>query len=64
MKDLLGIYGTWQALKFLFIGPAILALLCVITIPCWLLWSGVQAERPEVVPDTRAGADAKGAETP
>lgn len=43
---------------------ATLALLCVIGIPCWLLWSWVQAEKPAFDPDTPAGAEAKGTETP
>ena len=43
MKDLLGIYGTLQALKFLFIGPLILALLFVINLMTsphhwWIQW--------------------------
>ncbi len=43
MKDLLGIYGTWKAFKFLFIGPLILALLCVINLMTspgdwWVQW--------------------------
>ncbi len=42
-----------------------LALLCVICIPCWMLWSWVQAEKPALVPDASVGADGTGrAETP